>query len=137
MLFDLNIWAVLASAISSVLIGFVWYMPQIFGTMWMRLANIQPQDTEQSSKLMPAMAAVSFVASFVMAWVLAHFAFVWGALTIGSALELAFWVWLGFFVPILLGPVLWERKPIQLFAINAGYWLVSIGVMSIIITLWV
>ena len=137
MLIDVNIWVVLAAALSNVIIGFLWYHPKAFGTIWMRVTGVSPEEAESGAKKMPIMALVAFVASFVMAWVLAHFAFVWGALTVGSALELGFWVWLGFMVPILLSPILWEGKHTKYLAINAGYWLVAVLVASVIITLWI
>ena len=137
MLIDVNIFAVLAAGLASVVIGFIWYHPAVFGTMWMRIVNISPEDLEKGKKKMPLMALIGFVASVVLAWVLAHFSFVWGALTIGSALELGFWVWLGFMAPILLGPVLWEGKSVKFFAITAGYWLVAVLVASVIVTLWI
>lgn len=137
MLIDVNIWAILVAGLSNVIIGFVWYHPAVFGTMWMGAAGVSPEQAESGAKKMPMMAFIAFVAAVVMAWVLAHFAFVWGALTVGSALELGFWVWLGFMVPVHLSPVLWEQKSLKYFGINVGYWLVALLVASTIITLWV
>lgn len=137
MFFDINIWAVLAGGLSAVIIGFVWYAPAVFGNTWMKLAGVTEGDLEANKKKMPIMAFAGFVAATILAWVLAHFAIVWGALTVGSALELGFWVWLGFMVPVHLSPVLWEGKSLKYFAINAGYWLVTTIVVAIIVSLWV
>lgn len=137
MLFDVNIWALLAGGLSAVIIGFIWYAPAVFGTAWMRMVGITPESMEGAKKKMPMMALAGFVAAVILSWVMAHFASVWGAVTVGSALELGFWIWLGFMMPILIGPVLWEQKPIKYAAINAGYWLVTVLVIASIVTLWV
>lgn len=136
MVFDVNIWTVIAGGLSAVIVGFIWYAPAVFGNTWMKLAGIDPSLMEDSKKKMPKMALVGLVAALVLSWVLAHFAVVWGAVSIGSALELGFWVWLGFMVPILISPVLWEQKPIKYFAINAGYWLVVTLVIATIVGVW-
>ena len=137
MLFDINLWAILASGVAGVVLGMVWYAPAVFGNRWMKLAGVTEADMESGKKHMPKMAFVAFVAAIVLAWVMAHFAIVWGAFTVGSALELGFWIWLGFMVPVHLSPVLWERKSIMYFVINAGYWLATTLVTAIIVSLWV
>lgn len=133
---DVNIWAILAGGLSAVIIGFVWYAPAVFGTIWMSLANVRAEDIEARKKQMPIMAFVGFVAAVILAWVLSQFAVVWEAFTLGSALELGFWIWLGFMVPILVGPFLWEHKSIKYVAINAAYWLVTTLVVATIVSLW-
>lgn len=134
---DVNIWIVLAAGISAVGIGFVWYMPAVFGTVWMGLAGIKPESLEESKKNMPLMAFAGFVAAVVLAWVMSQFAVVWESFTFGSALELGFWIWLGFMIPVLIGPMLWEQKSPKYVAINAGYWLVTTLTIAVIVSLWI
>ncbi len=55
---------------------------------------------------------------------------VMGKLAVGDALIGAFFTWLGFFVPVQLGRVAWEKAPWALFAINAGGHLVALALMS-------
>ena len=102
----------------------------------MRLVHLTPQDAERAKKTMPFMVLAGLVSATVLAWVVAHFVVLWDVATLGSALELGFWIWLGFMVPALLAPVLWEQKPVAYFAINAGYWLVTTLVISTIVSLW-
>ncbi|MBL4644685.1 MAG: DUF1761 domain-containing protein, partial [Candidatus Pacebacteria bacterium] len=116
--------------------GFIWYSPFAFGNAWMELAGLTPEKVAGAKKRMPFMVLAGFIAALVLSWVMSQFALVWGALTIGSALELGFWIWLGFMVPALISPVLWEQKPVKCFAINAGYWIVATLVIAVIVTLW-
>lgn len=126
--------SLLAAAVACVAIGFVWYHPSVFGTMWTRAAGITPEMAERGKKNMPLMAIGGFLASIAVAYVMTYFALVVGVFDWIGALELAFWCWAGFAAPILLGPVLWEQKPLQLFVINALYWLAALSAVAVIVT---
>ena len=134
---SVNLFAVVVAALASVGVGFLWYHPRVFGTMWMRLTGLSPDVIERGKKhpLITTLAALG--ASFLMAYTLSRFAFMWGVLTLTNALELAFWVWLGLVVPLLISPVLWEGRPWKLFLLNAMYWFVTITLMSVIVGLWI
>ena len=127
-------WPILAAGIASVLIGWVWYHPKVFGTAWMRAANLSPEAVEDGKKKMPFLVLAGLLASMLIAWIMNTLGarigiFDW----IGAVVDLALWLWLGFVAPILLGSVLWERKPLKYYLINAGYWLVSFVVMAVIL----
>ncbi len=134
-MYEVTLWPVLAAGIANLIIGFIWYNPSVFGASWMQLTNLSPAQMEAGKKKMPMMAIVAVLAAVVMAYVMAHFAIAWGVFDVVGAVELAFWLWVGFIVPAMLGVVLWEGKSVKLFAINAGYWLVSMVVASIILIL--
>jgi hypothetical protein len=132
-MYEVSLLPIILGGIANLVIGFVWYNPQVFGTAWMTLAGLSKEHMEAGMKKMPLMALIGTVAAVVMAYVMAHFAIAWGVWDWIGAVELAFWLWLGFVVPALLGVVLWEGKRVKLFIINAGYWLVSMIVMSLIL----
>jgi len=134
-MFEVNYLAVLVAGIANFILGMVWYAPKIFGGAWMRMSNITPEMAERGKRRMPFMAFVAFVAGVIMAYVLSFFAIAWGVFDVIGALDVAFWTWLGFMAPVLLGSVLWEQKPVKLYLINAGYWLVSLIVMGQILLL--
>ena len=69
-----------------------------------------------------------------MAFVLALFSF--GVSTAFDAVQLAFWIWLGFIVTTLLNGVLWEKRTVKLYLFNIVYHLVSLCVMALILGLW-
>lgn len=128
-----SFWAILAAGIASVLIGWAWYHPRVFGTAWMRLSNITPEMAERGKKRMPITAIIGLSMSMIVAYVMTYFGMAWGVYDIASAIELGLWVWIGFVAPIALGAVLWEQKPLRLYFINALYWLVALIVMAIIL----
>ncbi|MDO8514193.1 MAG: DUF1761 domain-containing protein [bacterium] len=129
-------WPILAAGVASVLIGWVWYHPRVFGRAWMRAANLSPEVVESGKKKMPLLAFVGLLASMLVAWIMNSLGqkigiFDW----VGAVFDLALWLWLGFVAPVLLGSVLWERKPLKYYGINAGYWLVSFIVMAVILVI--
>lgn len=132
-MFGISLWQIIAAGIANMILGFIWYHPKVFGTAWMRLAQITPEITERSRRRMPMLMIVSILSAMLAAYVLTHFGAAWGVFDWIGAIELAFWVWAGFMVPALLSSVLWEGKPVRLFLINAFYWLVALSVMAVIL----
>lgn len=133
---QINYLAVLAAGVSNMILGALWYGP-LFGKMWMRLMGLSDQRlNELKTRGMGKLYASAFIMALVMAFVLAHFAFVWEAISVHDALQLAFWTWLGFIVTTMINPVLWEGKSWKLYFINIGYQLVALKVMALILVLW-
>jgi Protein of unknown function (DUF1761) len=137
----INYWAVLVSAFVPMAIGFVWYGP-LFGKLWMRLTGVT-EDTarEAMAKGMVWVMCFQFVGALLLSFVMAHtmiFASAYTQTTGYSAgLMNAFWSWLGFIVPVTMGPFLWEGKSWKLWALNAGYYLVAMLIMGVILSVWV
>src|SRR3989338_6227289 len=126
---------VLFRSITSVVIGFVWYHPKVFGSMWMQLANLTPESVEKGKRLMPIMAFFGLLASMLTAYVMNYFAIAWVVYDVIGAIELGFWCWAGFVATTMLGTVLWEQKSFKLYLINASYSLVSFIAMAIVLLL--
>lgn len=132
----INYLAVLVAAIVSMIVGAFWYSPMLFGKQWMEWMNFAPKDMLDMKKRANASYAINFLTLLLMAFVLAHFVDYAQATTFIEGVQLGFWVWLGFIATISLGSVLWENKPIQAYLLNAGYQLVSLVLMGVILTLW-
>jgi hypothetical protein len=78
-----------------------------------------------------------------MAYVFAHNMAAWTFVpgmdvmpAIGTILNSAIFTWLGFYLPVDLGVVAWEKKSWKLFGINTGYHLAMLLVAATILTLW-
>jgi len=127
-----NYTAVLVAAIASFALGALWYGP-LFGKQWMKMMNIT-KDRMKKMGLSPAKAmSLGFVVALLVSYVLAHFVQYLQATTISEGLQAAFWLWLGFSAPLLFGSFLWEGKSLKLFAFNAAYRLVELGVMAAVL----
>jgi hypothetical protein len=134
----LNLLAILASAVASIVLGFLWYGP-LFGKPWRKLMGVSEGSMKQTSG-MGKTYALMILGSLLMAFVLAHniiFGVAFTKITgVSGGLQGGFWNWLGFAVPLLMDGQLWEKKPWKLFWINAGYRLVSFLIMGVILATW-
>lgn len=129
----ISVLPILAAAIASVLLGWVWYHPRVFGGVWMRMTNMTPEMAERGKKRMLLSALVAALAAMLAAWVMSYIGILLGVYDWLGAVELGFWCWLGFTAPPMLGMVLWEMKPIRYYLIVAGYWLVAFIIMALIL----
>jgi len=48
---EINPFALLASALVTLLVGFVWYHPKVFGTLWMRENNFTQEELRKGNML--------------------------------------------------------------------------------------
>lgn len=131
---EINYWAVLVSAIASIVIGSIWYGP-LFGKQYMAamgMTSWTKEDQEKMKNKMMLTYFAQFVASLVMFYVLAKFMNDSGQISAQGAVTVALWVWIGFVVPIKLGDALWGGKMI-LFWIGVGNMLVTLLVSSLVI----
>jgi hypothetical protein len=131
---SIAIWPILAAGALSVIIGFIWYHPRVFGTVWMRLAGITPEMAERGKRRMPVYIIIAFLSATLAAWVMNTIGVALGIHDWkGAIFNLALWAWLGFVVPAMLGSVLWEHRPLSLYLINALYWLVTLCAIALIL----
>ena len=134
---DINIVAVFAAAVVSMVVGSLWYGP-FFGKEWIKLSGMTDKMMKEAKKKgMAQTYAVGFVSSLLMSYVLGHFVDYVGATTFGDGAILGIWLWVGFFATSMLGIVLWEGKPVRLYMINTLYYLVTLMLMTGIQAVWV
>ena len=130
-----NYWAVLVAALFTIVLGFLWFGP-LFGKYWMRLVGL----TADTMKPGALDLVVWIGGALLMSYGLAHVLETANAYThmsgAKSGLATGFWLWLSFVVPVSAGIVFSERKPRALWLIIAGYYLVALCGMSVILALW-
>ena len=134
---DINFWAVVAAAVASMAVGFVWYGP-LFGKIFMRVNGFDRMTPEQQAQMKKGMAMTyvwQLVASLVMFYIFAAVVGSLGQLTFAGGLMTGFWVWLGFIVPVQLGQQLWGGK-MTLFWLGAGNMLLTMLAAGAIIGAW-
>ncbi len=135
-----NYLAVLIAAVVNMVLGFLWYGP-LFGKQWMQLSGFTKESMDKAkAKGMNKNYAIMTLGSLLMAYVLSHslvFASTYTQ-TFGAAAGLmaGFWTWLGFVAPVTVSSVLWDAKPWKLWFLNAGYYLVGLLVMGLILSMW-
>lgn len=133
---SINFANVLIAAIGAMVVGGLWYSPKLFGNTWMKLSGISMEKMDESKKRgMWKLYLGQFVFSIISAYILAHFISLQGITDLNGAGALAFWIWLGFIVPILAGNSLWGGKSPKLFVLDGAQHLIALVVMSLILTL--
>lgn len=128
---DLNWAAVFTAALSTFLIGGVWYSPLLFEKGWMSSNGFTHQELE--SRKMPLVFGLSFLFAFIMSLNLALF--------IGGE-DLMFGMMAGFltgfgWVALAISIIaLFENRSLRYILINTGYMIVSFTVMGAILGAW-
>ena len=136
---QINVVAVLVATVVTFILGMLWYM-RTFAKPWMKAMDFDP-NMRPGGKTMAKGIALSVIGNFLFSWVLAFYFAGWrlppggptqfGALAFG--LNSALSVWLGFFLPVHLMRVVWEKHSWKLFLINSGYHLTATALVSLII----
>ncbi len=133
----INYLSIFLAALASFILGGLWYSPVLFGNLWIKLSKISKAEIAKAKKKgMKASYFTTFISLLITAFVLSLFINLAGAATIADALEVAFWLWLGFIATTTLNSVLWEGKPFKLYLLNNAHNLVSLFIMAAIIGLW-
>jgi hypothetical protein len=127
----LNWLAVAAAAVSSFILGGLWYGP-LFGKVWMRATGITEEKAAQAN--MGKVFGVSLVLQLVAAAVLAMF--IGGEATVGFAVAAGASVGVFWIAPALGVVYLFEQRSFVHWAVNAGYQAVAFTVMGLILGLW-
>ncbi len=158
----MNIYSLLLASFASLLIGFVWYNPKVFGTIWMRESGItfDPDNKPNMIKML----GIHFICAFFMAIVLRFLvihqtgaiAMVGGDESNLSGTFVAFMKEFGtefrtfkhgalhgtitgiFFVLPLFGiTALYEGRSFKYVLVSSGYWILSLAIMGGIICSWI
>ena len=134
-----NLWAVLASAIATMVVGFLWYSPVLFANPWMKLMGYDPNDKAKIAEMQKSAGPsyfMSLIASILAAFVLGKLIAVAGFSTAVDGLKIGLVVWLGFVTTVQFTNALFSRQPFKLYMINTGYQFVCYAVMGAILVVW-
>ncbi len=155
---EINFIALLVAALSTLVVGFVWYNPKVFGTIWMRETGMTEEKAKGAN--MALMFGMSFVYAFFIAFILQMLVVhQWGAIgMVGGDPTLAkpsyaafmadygiafrtfkhgmlhgFMTGLFLALPVIGTNALYERRSWKYVLIAGGYWVVSCMIMGAII----
>lgn len=158
-----NPWAYLASVLVVLPVGFVWYNPKVFGTIWMREAGVNPDAPKKANmfKIFGLTLLFALMATMMLQSIVIHqfgaLSMIGGAPFIESALPSykAFMAdyghhyrtfkhgalhgaMTGLFLalPIIGTNSLFEMKSWKYIWINVGYWIVCFTLMGGILCAW-
>jgi MFS family permease len=117
-----NYIAILVAAVLQWLLGALWY-GVIFRKSWKKLVGYA-EGEKPKNVIFGAIAAL--VGCLLLSYTLAHVTWV-GAGVFSAGTELGVICWLGFMAAPLFTQHIYENRRANLFAINAGYWLLAMA----------
>ena len=130
---DINYLAVVAAALSTFVIGALWFSPLLFNNAWMKASGLTKEDV--AGGYMAKIFGLAIVFELIMAANLASFlagpdtTILWGA-TAGALAGIGW-------VALAIGTLaLFERRSWTYTLINGGYFAVSFIVMGVILGAW-
>jgi hypothetical protein len=130
----INFSAVVVAAAAAFAMSSVWYI--LFGKERMKLLGNDPGAAADMRRVETWKKLAEFVRGLVVAYVIARFVVLLGVADWRGAVQLGVWLWIGFPFMILLGSVMWDKRPWKLAAIHAGDWLVKVLLMAVILGMW-
>ena len=135
-MFHVNYWAVLVSAVTVFILGWLCYSPLLFYKPWMRARGLDPAAAMAGAKMPAGKLVIELVRCLVLAYIIAHYVRVLGVSNWLMALHMGILLWVAFPVVLLTGSVIWENVPVKVATIHAGDWLIKLLVIPIIVSLW-
>src|SRR4051812_41216615 len=120
---QINYTAILIAVVANFILGFIWYTP-LFGKAWAKEMGFDTSVKPASGELAKGMIFM-VIGNFLFAYVFAHNIAAWNFVPgikemspISNVMTSTVFTWLGFYLPIDIGVVTWEKKSWKLFAIN-------------------
>jgi hypothetical protein len=160
---ECNILAVLVAALTSFVVGFVWYHPKVFGTIWMKEAGLTQEQLEKGNmlKIFGLTFVFSFMVALMMPILVIHQMGAMGMIGGPDMIAVAKPSYAAFMVdygdafrtfkhgalhgfmsgiflalPIIAMNGLFEHKTWKYSAVHVGYWIVMLTIMGAIICGW-
>ena len=135
---NINIIAILVAVVANFFLGFIWYTP-LFGKAWAKEMGFDTSIKPTGGEMAKGM-TIMVIGNFLMAYVFAHNIAAWSYVpgtkemsVMTNIMSSVVFTWLGFYLPIDLGVVAWEKKSWKLFGINTGYHFLMLLVAALIL----
>jgi hypothetical protein len=119
--------AIFVAAALGFVVGGLWYGP-IFGKAWQRASGLSDEDIAGDS--MPSIFGLVALLNLFSAFILDHVMAIYGSATLNMSVMVSGGIALGFILPAMGVNYLFGRKPLKLFGIDGGYWLLIYVLMG-------
>ena len=130
--YDVDYFAILIAALSSFMLGGVWYSKIMFKQAWLESCGLTELDLQSANPRW--IFAGSFFCTLIAAFVLSLF--LGDGVSIGESVCTGFVIGL-FWVSSSLGlNYIFEQRPAKLFLINSSYHILQFSLMGLVLGLW-
>lgn len=132
----INFLAAVVAAVVAFGLGWLWYSPLLFGKLWVAWNGYGPEKIEAMRKGAARAYGVSFACFVVMAVLFAMLIRICHITAVPAGGKLGALCWLAFVATTGLTANVYSDKPVKAWALDAGYQLVYLVVMGLILTAW-
>jgi len=127
---------VAVSALAALAVVWLWYMPQLFGKLWMKEAKISEEEMKKIMQKNAARgSAIELIGLLLMVFVLSVFMNKLGVKDLKDAAQLSGLIWLGFRLPVAISRVAWESGSWRVIVLE-GYSFLTMLVAAWIMITW-
>lgn len=159
---EINFLALIVAALSTLVIGFIWYNPKVFGTAWMKESGLTEEKMKGANMAAIFIMAVffAFLIALILQSLTIHQTGAYSMIGGGGAVDIkpsytafmadygtafrtfkhgalhGFITGLFFAFPMIATNAIFERKSWKYTFINSGYWTVCFMIMGGIICAW-
>ena len=158
---EINFLALLVAALSTLVVGFIWYNPKVFGTIWMKESGMTEEKMKGSNMAITFLVSFiyAFFISFVLRFLVVHqtgaLGMVGGDVSIAKPSYEAFMAdygtafrsfkhgalhgfMTGLFLalPLIGTNALYEKRSFKYTLVTGGFWIVCCMIMGGIICAW-
>lgn len=156
---EMNFLAIIVASLASLVVGFIWYNPKVFGTIWMQETGMTEEKAQQGNmmKIFGLTIFYSLILAFMLPTIVNHEV---GAVQAagGNNLDPALIEFLKvhhgkflsfkhgalhgaffgifFILPVTAINSLFEQKSWKYIAVTSGFWVVTFAIMGAIICGW-
>jgi hypothetical protein len=135
---EINHLAVVLAVVAAMIVGFVFYMPAVFGRRWMNMVGHTEESVEGSGP--PYLYPLVIAAGFITAYTLAGVAFLsyefYGGSFFVSAFVSAWILWLGFTASRMLVHDLFDTRTLGITVLSTLNELITVTAMALVIGAW-
>ena len=126
--------AILVATFVYFVLGALWYSPVLFGNIWMKARNMNPEDIESPN---PVIYLYSFILQLIGVISLALFMTALGIETVSTGVLIGFGAGAGFVFSLAGATGLFTEVPMKLHFIDYGYHLTGLILAGAIIGWWI
>ena len=133
---EANYLAVFAAALAYFILGALWYSV-LFGKYWSKgIEEMGIKMTKPGKGKMGTMMVKSFIANLLCAFAMAYFIQIAGAYTMSSGIKLGLVAGCGLTLGSQLMVANWQGTKSGVIAVDAGYQILGVMLVSVIIAVW-
>jgi hypothetical protein len=121
---------VIVGNVALLIIGFVWFMPNVFGNRWIALMGRPGEQLKPGPDFV-----LSILSGTLNSFVMAVLALNLGATTVGDGVVLGLVVWAGFFLSYMTANTVFAKRSWTLWGIDVGHALLAQVVLAVIVAL--